>query len=348
MRISRLLLALAILVSLVGVAQVAQRTEPPGMVMTSVADDLVQSLSTEQKAKALFPIDSKERTNWWFTPRQDTNRKPTRKGLPLYDMTDKQKEVARALVRAGTSASGAEKALTIMSLESILRELEEPRGGKAVRDPEWYFFTIFGTPAKTGKWGWRVEGHHLSLNFVVDAGRVTAATPAFFGANPATVKAGPRKGMRTLPEADDLARELVKALDPDQKKLAYRQKPPFPEPQEKTARPGVGPPQGIAAAQLNDSQRAILKKLVESYAHRMPAEVAEAELQRLRAAGVDKIHFAYTGGTEPGQGHTYRIQGPTFVIEFLNMQADSANNPANHIHSVWRRIDCDFGLSPEG
>lgn len=347
MKLSRLFLALAILALLVGAAQVAQRAESPGLVMVSVADDFVQSLSAEQKAKTLFPFDSKERTNWWFTPRQDANRNPTRKGLPLYNMTDKQKEIARSLVRAGTSASGAERALTIMSLESILRELEAPRGGKTVRDPEWYFLTIFGTPAKAGKWGWRVEGHHLSLNFVVDAGKLTAATPAFFGANPATVKAGPRKGLRTLPDAEDLARDLFKALDPEQKKLAYRQKP-FPEPQEKTAKPNVGAPQGIAAAQLNSGQRSILKKLVESYAHRMPAEVAEAELQRLRTAGVDKIHFAFTGGTEPGQGHTYRIQGPTFVIEFLNMQSDSANNPANHVHSVWRRIEGDFGLSGEG
>jgi Protein of unknown function (DUF3500) len=344
MKLCRLLLAFAILATLVGVAQVAQRTEPPGMAMVGVADDLVQSLSAEQKAKALFPFESKERTSWWFTPQQDKNRKPTRKGLPLYDMTDKQKEMALSLVRSGTSSSGAEKALTIMSLESILHKLEAPRGGTNVRSPEWYFFTIFGTPAKTGKWGWRVEGHHLSLNFVVDAGQLIAATPAFFGANPATVKAGPRKGLRTLPDADDLASDLYKALDPDQKKLAYRDKP-FPEPKERSTKPNVGEPQGIAAAQLTDSQRAMLKKLVESYAQRMPSEVAEAELKRLRAAGVDKIHFAFTGGTEPGQGHTYRVQGPTFVIEFLNMQADSANNSANHIHSVWRRIDGDFGLN---
>jgi hypothetical protein len=346
MKPTRILLALALVVALGGVAQVAQRTAPPGVAMVAAAEGLVQGLTAEQKAKALFPFDSKERTNWWFVPRQDAQRKPTRHGLPLEEMTGDQKEAAKALVRAGTSPSGAEKALTIMRLEAILRELEQPKGSM-VRDPQWYFFTIFGTPSKTGKWGWRVEGHHLSLNFVVDGGKLTSATPAFFGANPATVKAGPRKGLRTLPEAEDLARELFKVLDDDQKKLAFRNKP-FPEPEQATVKPNVGPPQGIAVPQLNDKQRGILRKLVESYAQRMPDEVAEAELKQVRDAGVDKIHFAYTGGTEPGQGHTYRIQGPTFVIEFLNMQADSANNPANHIHSVWRRIDGDFGLSAGG
>jgi Protein of unknown function (DUF3500) len=347
MRPSRILLALALLASLAGVAFVAQRAEPPGVKMVAAAEGLVQSLTAEQKAKAIFPFDSKERTNWNFVPLQDKNRKPTRKGLPLEEMTAEQKKTALGLVRAGTSAAGAEKALTIMSLEAILRELEAPKGGTMVRNPQWYFFTVFGTPSKTGTWGWRVEGHHLSLNFVVDGGQVTAATPAFFGANPAAVQAGPRKGLRTLPEAEDLARSLFKALDADQKKVAYRDKP-FPEPKQGKAEPEVGPPQGIASAKMTEDQRALLKKLVYSYAARMPAEVAEAELKRLRDAGVDKIHFAYTGGTEPGQGYTYRVQGPTFVIEFLNMQADSAGNPANHIHSVWRRIHGDFGLNGKG
>jgi hypothetical protein len=342
-----MVLALGLAVSVAGVAYVAQRAEPPGLRMVAAAEGFAQGLTADQKTKAIFPFDSKERTNWYFVPRQDTNRKPTRNGLPLVDMTAQQKKAAVALVRTGTSASGGETAVTIMSLEAILRELEQPKGGTMVRDPQWYFFTIFGTPAKTGKWGWRIEGHHLSLNFVVDGGQVTAATPAFFGANPATVMDGPRKGLRTLAEAEDLARELFKALDADQQKTAYRAKP-FREIEQANVKPTVGPPEGIAAAKLTQGQRGILKKLVEAYAHRMPAEVAEAELKRVREGGVDKICFAYTGGKEPGQKHTYRVQGPTFVIEFLNVQNDSAGNPANHIHSVWRRIQGDFGLNGKG
>jgi hypothetical protein len=345
MKLRRIILSAILLASVAGVASLAQKAAPPSVKMVAAAEDLLHGLTADQKAKATFPFDSKERTNWYFVPLQDNNRRPTRKGLPLGEMTGEQKKTAIAMVRAGTSASGAETALTIMSLESILRDLE--KNGAMVRDPQWYFFTIFGTPSKTGKWGWRVEGHHLSLNFVVDGGQVTAATPAFFGANPATVKAGPRAGLRTLAEAEDLALELFKALDADQKKAAYRNKP-FTEPAQGTAAPKLGPPQGVAAANLTAPQGDILKKLVQSYAHRMPAEVAEIELKRLREAGPDKIHFAYSGAAEPGQGHTYRIQGPTFVIEFLNMQADSAGNPANHIHSVWRRIQGDFGMNVEG
>jgi hypothetical protein len=337
-----MLLALMMVAALAGVAYVRQVNEPAGSKMVNAADRLVASLNAEQKTKATFDFDNKERFNWHFVPLQDNQRRPTRKGLPLEEMTAEQKEAAKALVAAGTSSDGYTKATTIMSLESILRELE--KGGRLVRNPEWYFFTIFGTPSKTGKWGWRVEGHHLSLNFTIDGGKVLAATPAFFGANPATVMQGPRKGTRTLPEADDLAKALFRALDEDQKKVAY-QKERFPEIDAQNRAPDLGEPKGLPAAKMTEKQRGLLLRLLQAYASRMPDDVAEAEMSEVHKAGLDQIYFAYNGGLEPGKPHTYRVQGPTFVIEFLNEQADSAKNPANHIHSVWRNTKGDFGLT---
>jgi hypothetical protein len=341
MKVSRLLLALALVACLGGVAYVAQLAESSGSKMVSAAEKFLDALTADQKTKTVMAFDDKERTNWHFTPQQDQNKKATRKGLALEEMNETQRQAALDLLRAGTSPDGAKTATTIMSLEAILRELE--KGGRMVRNPDWYFFAIFGQPSKTGKWGWRVEGHHLALNFVVDAGKVTAATPAFFGANPATVKQGPRQGLRTLPEAEDLAKELFQALNDEQKKVAYQGKD-FPEIREAKADAGVGAPRGVPAGQMTDKQRGLLMRLVQSYANRMPDDVAKLEMDRVRDAGLDKIHFAYTGGLEPGKPHTYRVQGPTFVIEFLNVQADSAKNPANHIHSAWRNLQGDFGL----
>ncbi len=231
-----------------------------------------------------------------------------------------------------------------MSLEAILRELE--KGGATVRNPDWYFFSVFGKPTKSSRWGWRVEGHHLALNFVIDGGKVVSSTPAFFGANPATVKDGPRKGLRTLPEAEDFARDLFKSLEEDQKQLAF-QKAQFPEIEQAKKAPAVGAPMGLAANKMNDQQRQLLMHLVQAYADRMPADIAAEELTQVRDGGVDKIHFAYAGGTQTGQPYSYRIQGPTFIIEFLNVQEDSAHNKANHIHSAWRNIKGDFGLPGE-
>lgn len=343
MKLLRVTLALAAVVVLCGVAYVAQVAEPAGAKMAVAAQAFLAGLDTEQKAKATFAFDDKERLNWHFVPLQDNKtRKATRKGLPLEAMNKEQQAAALALVRAGTSTAGYEKATTIMSLEAILRELEKGKG--PVRDPQWYFFTVFGTPSKTGKWGWRVEGHHLSLNFTLDGGKLVSATPAFFGANPATVKDGERKGLRTLPEAEDLARDLFRSLDNEQKKAAHQPKQ-FAEVAGQTPAPKVGPPVGLAAAKMTDSQRGTLMKLLRSYAERMPPDVADAELSQVKQAGTDNIHFAYAGDPEPGKPHTYRVQGPTFVVEFLNMQQDSAGNPANHIHSAWRNLRGDFGLT---
>jgi hypothetical protein len=269
-------------------------------------------------------------------------KKSTRKGLPLEDMTEEQRKAALELVKAGTSERGYTAATTIMSLESILHELE--RGGSMVRDPQWYFFTLFGTPSNTGKWGWRVEGHHLSLNFVIDGGQVQSATPAFFGANPATVMDGERKGTRALADADDLAKELYKSLNEEQQQIAHQDKE-FPEIEGRTRVPKAGEPKGLAFAKMEPKQQELLRKLIESYARRMPADVAEAEMSDVRKSGLDAVHFAFAGDPETGKPHTYRVQGPTFVIEFLNVQADSAKNPANHIHSAWRTIKGDFGLA---
>ena len=342
MTVRHLLSGVVLAALLSGVAYFGQEVAPTGVKMTAAAEQFVAGLTGEQKARALFDFDDKERTNWHFVPWQK-DRKPLRKGLRLEEMTEVQREAARALLRSGTSRDGFTKATTIMSLESILKEFE--KDGPNVRDPGWYFFSIFGTPSRTGRWGWRVEGHHLSLNFVVDRGRVTGATPAFFGANPAQIREGERKGLRTLPEAEDSAKSLFAALDEGQRKTAFQGKQ-FPEIQEGKSEAEVGTPVGLPASRMNDKQRGLLLNLLEGYTGRLPPEVASSELTEAKEAGIDRIHFAFNRDEEkPGKPYTYRVQGPTFVIMFLNIQNDSANNPANHIHSVWRSLTSDFGMA---
>ena len=343
MTFKQLFLVVGLVGLLAGAAFVARETEKsavPGM--TDTAEKLLASLDDGQKKKALFDFDSKERTRWFFTPQQDRDRKATRKGLPLSEMNDRQKKLARELLETGTSKAGYKKASLIMSLEAILADLE--KGGRMVRDPQWYFVSIFGKPSKTGQWGWRLEGHHLSLNFTLGGGKIVSATPCFYGANPAVVKSGKRKGLETLPEAEHPFRELVKLLDDDQRKVAHQQKE-FPEIQEGTVKPSVGDPVGLPVARMNDKQKAALDRLIKGYASRQLPEVAEVELAEVKKAGLDKVHFAYAGEGTPGKPHTYRVQGPTFVIEFLNVQKDSAGNVANHIHSSWRNIKGDFGVA---
>ncbi len=337
MKYRQLLLALSAVVTVVGVAYVDQSPEPAGAKMAVAAEKLLGTLTDEQKKAAAFDFDDKERLNWHFVPLQK-DKKPTRKGVGLTGMTKEQREAALELLKSGTSTDGFTKASTIISLEGVLRELE--KGGKTVRDPDWYFFAVFGKPSKTEKWGWRVEGHHLSLNFVVDGGKITASTPAFFGAE---VKAGDKKGLRTLADAHDPARELVGSFDDDQKKIA-RQDKHFVEVEGQTAAPKPGEAKGLAAEKMTEKQQALLTKLLESYVNRMPAEVAQSELKQLKDAGIGKVVFGYSGSVESDKAFTYRVHGPTFLIECLNVQKDSAGNPANHVHSVWRKPQGDFGV----
>jgi Protein of unknown function (DUF3500) len=338
----RLAVGFVCVTGLAAVALVAREDRPAGDQMTETADQFLDSLSPELRKKASFDFDDPHRTAWFFTPQQDKDRNPTRKGLRFEEMNEEQKKKVLALLKTGTSAKGYEQATTIMSLEGILRDVEKK--GAMVRNPDWYFVSIFGKPSKTGKWGWRIEGHHLSVSFTLDRGQIESPTPFFFGANPATVKNGPRSGLRALPEVEDLARELIKSLDADQAKVGLQPKQ-FPEIGENTPAAKIGDPVGLAAAKMTDKQRDTLSKLLAAYTDRMPPNVGAAEMKAVKDASIEKVYFAYAGDTEPGKGYTYQIQGPTFVAQFLNIQADGSGNPNNHIHSAWRRLPADFGLN---
>jgi hypothetical protein len=346
-RFRSLVLAL-VAVGVASFALVGRPADATGAKMAGAAKSFLGSLNDEQKKKASFPFDDKKRLAWFFTPQQDKEKKFTRIGARLEEMSPEQKSAALALLKTGLSKTGFEQATTIMSLEGILADLEGSKG-TMVRNPGWYFVTVFGEPSNTGSWGWRFEGHHMSVNYTLDKGEVVTATPLMFGANPAEVKGGDRRGLRTLPAIEDKARALIKSLNEEQNKAA---KQPAPEGYEKkweikenNPRADVGPPVGITADKLTAEQRTTLMGLLQAYAERMPEDLAAVEMKRAKNTDPAQMYFAYTGSTVPGEPYTYRVYAPEFVVEFLNVQADSAKNPANHIHSAWRRLPADFGLA---
>ena len=321
----RVLLLLA--ASLAGNLQAAG----PGGEMTAAADNFLKALAPEQKSKATYALDDAQRFDWHFIP------KP-RKGLPLKEMTPAQQHLAHALLASGMSQRGYAKATTIMSLEQVLHDIEAGKG-QFTRDPELYFFTIFGEPTGAAPWGWRVEGHHVSLNFVVQGDQVLAASPAFFGTNPAEIRNGPRQGLSVLGAEQNLGRGLVKSLTDAQRATAIIT-PDAPKDIVSFNARNVTPlsPPGLAAAGLTAPQREQLVNLVKEFAFRHRSEIAAQDLDKIEKAGWDKVYFAWAGGIEPGQGNYYRVQGPTFLLEFDNTQ-----NNGNHVHSVWRDFANDFG-----
>jgi hypothetical protein len=213
------------------------------------------------------------------------------------------------------------------------------KGGRFARDPVDYQFTVFGTPGAKDAWGWRVEGHHLSLHFTIAGGRAVATSPTFTGSNPAEVRDGPQKGTRVLAPLEDLGRAMVMALDEGRRTRATYD-PVAPGDILTMNKNDIAPlpPAGLAVAEMTAEQRAALTRLIEAYTSMMADDLAADRMARLKGAGMEKITFAWAGPVEKGAKHYYRVQGPTFLIEYDNTQ-----NDGNHIHAVWRDFQGDFG-----
>jgi hypothetical protein len=304
-------------------------TPPPADTMATAARAFLDALTPEQKQKAQMPLASDERFNWFYTP-------VPRKGLTLKEMTPAQRTAAMNLLRVGLSEKGYSKAETIRSLEDILAEIEK---NPVRRDKELYYFSIFGDPGAKGAWGWRYEGHHLSQHWTIVDGKAVASTPQFFGANPAEVRSGPRQGLRALGVEEDQGYELLRSLDDKQRQAAIIDaKAPDDILTTNSKEASMQEDRGLGYGQMTDAQRSILMKIIEENAGAHADSIAKERLAKVRAAGLERVKFAWMGGVQKGQGHYYRVQGPTFVIEFDNTQ-----NDANHIHLVWRDFKGDWG-----
>ena len=316
---------------------VSYRAPETARAMSQAALQFVASLNGEQRAAATFPFAGDERYEWEYRPQ-------VRNGLRLMSMTREQQQLALALFDAGMSRRGAEQARWAIALDSILREHERADGhvieSKSWRDSEFYWFSIFGDPAGAAPWGWRAGGHHLGLQFTIVDRELIAPTPCFLGANPAQVRFGEHAGKRALPEEEDLPRALVQSLgEADRARAIF----------SPTAPPDIMSdsyrsldryllPRGIAYRDLSGEQRDQLVGIVKHYIGRSSDEIAAIEWEKVERAGLDSITFAWGGPVEKGAGHYYAIQGPTFIVEYDNIQ-----NNANHIHSVWRKFTGDWG-----
>jgi len=334
--------------------------------MTEAADAWLDSLDDDQRAKGSLSFDdTEERTSWAYFPRLT-------KGLPLLEMDARQQKLALALVAGALSFAAYTKVVTVMASESLVDLMENGRLA-AFRDPRRYFLAVFGSPGEE-RWGWRFEGHHVVLNFTLAGGEIVSPTPLFIGAQPAEVPHGHSMVLRPCAEEEDAARELLGSLDAERRRNAIIsdiappdfvimnspvvpdaalpgdiEAPPLlasivaeakamPTQQRQALRFERARPRGLAASAMDAAQRKGLSELVSVYVERLPEPLAAIERGRLDRAGIEGVHFAWAGEDRPRQPHYYRLQGPSFLVEYDNTQ-----NEVNHIHSVWRDPDRDFG-----
>ncbi len=322
-------LLLAAILALAGSLAWAQSATGIGAEMAARASAFLSALGSAERDRASLGFGDANRYDWHYIPRE-------RQGLPLKAMSAQQRALADALMDTALSDRGREKARGIRQLDQVLFERER----RAIRDSELYYVTVFGEPADEGAWGWRVEGHHLSLNLTIEDGEIISTSPTFMGANPAIVREGARTGMQVLEHEQNLARELLRSFNADlRSKVVYSDRPPRDIETRASRRAEPGDPRGLALGEMTSAQAELLRQLIAIYASRIRPELAASTLQEIRDAGEAGIHFAWAGSAEAGEPHYYRIHGPTFLIEYDNRQ-----NGANHIHSVWRDLNGgDFG-----
>ena len=301
---------------------------------TATTRTFISTLDASQRSDATFPFDDPERTTWAYVPQSRT-------GLPLGDMDAAQRDAAFDVLRTGLSERGTGLARGIVDLESTLRALEMASFSPMAlrRDPDLYFLSTFGAPDDAQPWGWSFEGHHLSVNVTHVGPDAQIVAPVFIGANPARVPSGPLEGLRLLAAEEDLGFELLQSLDPRQRERAIIDTTTYGDIVTRSD-PAVETMAfaGLPAAEMMPDQQRKLRRLLELYAGRMADNAASAQLQRIDAAGFARLHFAWAGAERPGEPHYYRIHGPTVLVEYDNTQ-----NDANHIHTVWRDLENDFG-----
>ncbi len=302
--------------------------------MTAAAIKFLQSLSATQKAKAQFTFDDDERYNWHYVP-------IGRKGIPLNELTAAQRQAGLDLLRTALSDLGYNKATSIMQLEKVLKVIENRPADNDYRDPEKYYFSIFGNPASDSIWGWRIEGHHVAFNFSTKNNQLISGTPGFLGSNPAIVLSGPDKGKQILQDESELGFALLHSLDSKQmEKAIINMTAPAEILTGDSRKAMINDPRGIRYNELNKEQQKLFMQLLGLYIHRYTRTFAMGMMHDIESAGLPSLRFAWAGDQQPGPGHPnyYRIQGPTIIIEYDNTQ-----NNANHVHTAIRDLKNDFG-----
>ena len=300
--------------------------------MTEACSNFLNSLNSDQKAKTVYSYLDGERIFWYYPPLN-------RHGLPLREMDAKQRQLAYAVMASGLTDKSYEQAKLIIEHEDILGPLEvEQDKVTFLRDTERYYFTIFGEPGGSDPWGWRVEGHHVCLNYSIWNAKVIAVPPFFFGANPAEVRKGPKNGLRILGDREDLAFELMESLDAGQQsKAIIYDEAPLDILTYNSSKVSLPREEGLPASRMSGTQQEMLMALVTLYVSQVRSDVAQERLDAFKTDGIDGIHLAWAGPVDKSKAHYYRLHGGDFLVEFDNRQ-----DGANHIHSVYRDVENDF------
>lgn len=320
-----------VLIVTLGLFLLVQVSRAQNNSLAAKANQFLSLLDDGQAEKARYTFEDDERYNWHFVPRE-------RNGISFNDLNEKQRQAGLALLKSSLSEQGYQKANNIMALENILREVESRPADDKYRDPLNYYITIFGDPDEKNVWGWRLEGHHISINFSSADGQIVSSTPTFWGSNPAIVRSGRHTGRQILKQETDLGFTLVNSLDNNQMKIAVvAPKAPSDIITGNQRKAELNEAKGLPYSDMSEQQKKLFMQLLNIYVKNYQLGFSKRLMGKIEKAGIENLNFAWAGSLQPGAAHYYRIQGPTLLIEYDNTQ-----NNANHVHTVVRDLTSDF------
>jgi hypothetical protein len=305
----------------------------PAADLIARTDEFLASLAPDQRQAASFAWDGKEWRGWNYFGSRDF----IKPGLRLEQMSAPQKEAAWDVLASVLSSAGLEKAKNVMTLQDVLAA---QGNGAGTRSSERFSFAVFGSPAPTRSWGFRIEGHHLSLSIAVRDGRIIAVTPSSFSANPNRVVTGKHAGLVTLKAEEALARRLYGDLAPNLQERARLSETALSNILSYAGRERANDQKvGIAAAALSSGQRELLWQIIETYTaeHLSPA-LASAQKARVIAGDREAVHFAWYGPNLAEKAFGYRVIGDGFVIELGSVDA-----AAQHLHTIYHDLASVLG-----
>lgn len=301
---------------------------------TSAADKLIESLDENQRKKLLFDFDDdKQRLRWSNLPEGIFERRGIRWG----DLSDAQKQAVMELFKATLSSNGVQQIVDNMEGDEVLKGGGPPRG-RVVFGRDEYFLSILGKPSTSTPWMWQFGGHHLAINATF-VGEDVTLSPSLTGGQPVDFVVGGRK-VRQLAEEEDLAFELIGSLTPEQINAVVLDDR-YTNMIYGPGREGAMPKQeGISAAKLTNEQQETLLQLIGARIGLLKDVHAKKRMKRIEQ-DLANTWFSWYGPNRPGGASTFRIQGPTILMEYSPQAL--GGDPTQHTHAMYRDPTNDYG-----